>query len=272
VVLCRSGLVRVEDARINAPNRVFAATGLRPFAQMAFVTAAAEAPAAPTWPGGPDGHLANTYNVIRETVLSNMNRNITIIFAVLLFVSVCVKSQDLQDYRDAQATAKRYTELKWWEEQRESMIKLGILSGDEDLRELEFTVGESFESYRIDEDYLMSSQETISWDSLVVFSGWQFCILINGQPGLILDTDDWGSSYGYGGGGIYDLYKVKDLYSQADGYKISVITEIRFPRYVWIYSENGEFFITSSELAQEGWENKLINRNEWISELRGRRE
>ena len=46
-------------------NSVFAATGLRPFAQMAFVTAAARAPAAPTGPFGPDGHLANTTNVIR---------------------------------------------------------------------------------------------------------------------------------------------------------------------------------------------------------------
>ena len=48
----------------TAYNRVFAATGLRPFAEMAFVTAAAEAPAAPTGPEGPDGHLANTTNVI----------------------------------------------------------------------------------------------------------------------------------------------------------------------------------------------------------------
>ena len=46
--------------------RVFAAAGLRPFAEMAFVTAAARAPAAPTGPGGPDGHLANTTNVIRH--------------------------------------------------------------------------------------------------------------------------------------------------------------------------------------------------------------
>ena len=45
---------------------VFAAAGLRPFAQMAFVTAAARASAAPTGPGGPDGHLANTTNVIRQ--------------------------------------------------------------------------------------------------------------------------------------------------------------------------------------------------------------
>ena len=49
-------------------NRVFAATGLRPFAQMAFVTAVARAPAAPTGPEGPDGHLANTTNVIRKAV------------------------------------------------------------------------------------------------------------------------------------------------------------------------------------------------------------
>jgi hypothetical protein len=56
------------DKRIDSPsyNRVFAATGLRPFAEMAFVTAAAEAPAAPTGPGGPDGHLANTTNVMRN--------------------------------------------------------------------------------------------------------------------------------------------------------------------------------------------------------------
>ena len=53
--------------RGNTPyNRVFAAAGLRPFAEMAFVTAAARAPAAPTGPGGPDGHLANTTNVIRK--------------------------------------------------------------------------------------------------------------------------------------------------------------------------------------------------------------
>ena len=45
---------------------VFAAAGLRPFAEMAFVTATARAPAAPTGPGGPDGHLANTTNVIRH--------------------------------------------------------------------------------------------------------------------------------------------------------------------------------------------------------------
>jgi len=45
-------------------NRMFAATGLRPFAKMAFVMAAARAPAAPTGPEGPDGHLANTTNVI----------------------------------------------------------------------------------------------------------------------------------------------------------------------------------------------------------------
>ena len=44
---------------------MFAAAGQRPFAEMAFVTVAAEAPAAPTGPGGPDGHLANTTNVIR---------------------------------------------------------------------------------------------------------------------------------------------------------------------------------------------------------------
>ena len=49
-----------------AHNRVFAAAGLRLFAEMAFVTAAAVAPAAPTGPGGPDGHLANTTNVMRK--------------------------------------------------------------------------------------------------------------------------------------------------------------------------------------------------------------
>ncbi len=51
----------------TSDNRVFAAAGLRPFAEMAFVTAAARAPAAPTWPGGPDGHLANTHNVMRKS-------------------------------------------------------------------------------------------------------------------------------------------------------------------------------------------------------------
>ena len=50
---------------VASDNRVFAAAGLRPFAEMSFVTAAAGAPAAPTGPFGPDGHLANTQNVIR---------------------------------------------------------------------------------------------------------------------------------------------------------------------------------------------------------------
>jgi hypothetical protein len=36
--------------------------------QMVFVTAVARAPATPTGPGGPDGHLANTQNVIRKAV------------------------------------------------------------------------------------------------------------------------------------------------------------------------------------------------------------
>ena len=38
-----------------------------PFTQMAFVTAAARAPAAPTGPDAPDGNLANTSNVIRHS-------------------------------------------------------------------------------------------------------------------------------------------------------------------------------------------------------------
>jgi hypothetical protein len=59
------GGVILNRIRSTAQNRVFAATGLRPFAQMASVTAAAGAPAAPTGPGGPDDHLANTTNVIR---------------------------------------------------------------------------------------------------------------------------------------------------------------------------------------------------------------
>jgi hypothetical protein len=45
-------------------NRVFAAAGLRPFAEIAFVTAAAGRPAAPTGSSDPDGHLANTTNVM----------------------------------------------------------------------------------------------------------------------------------------------------------------------------------------------------------------
>jgi len=45
--------------------RVFAAAGLRPFAEMAFVTAAAGRPPRQPGLGGPDGHLANTTNVIR---------------------------------------------------------------------------------------------------------------------------------------------------------------------------------------------------------------
>ncbi len=199
-----------------------------------------------------------------------MKRKITTIFAILLLISVCVKSQDPQDHRDAQAAAKRFTEIEWWEEQRESMVKLGILSGDEDLRELKFTVGESFEYFKINEDYLLSSQETICWDSLVVFSGWQFYVLINGQPRLILFSDDWGSSFAYGDCGTFDLYKVKDLFSPSCGYEISIITEIGFPRYVRIYSEKDEFFLPASALHQEGWENELIDRNKWISELRGR--
>jgi hypothetical protein len=59
---------KLSFLKTTADNRVFAAAGQGPFAQMAFVTAAARAPAAPTGPFGPDGHLANTTNVIRNRV------------------------------------------------------------------------------------------------------------------------------------------------------------------------------------------------------------
>jgi hypothetical protein len=55
---------------------------------MAFVTAAAEAPAAPTGPGCPEGHLANTRNVIRHTARRIMKK-IIVLIAVLLLVNAC---------------------------------------------------------------------------------------------------------------------------------------------------------------------------------------
>ncbi len=44
-----------------------AETGLKPFAEMVFVTSAVEASAAPIGSGGPAGHLANTHNVMLQT-------------------------------------------------------------------------------------------------------------------------------------------------------------------------------------------------------------
>ena len=72
-------------------NRVFAAAGLRPFAQMAFVTAAARAPAAPTGPGGPDGHLANTTNVMQHNSRIPMKR-IFFIISLIVFSTSCEES------------------------------------------------------------------------------------------------------------------------------------------------------------------------------------
>ena len=66
---------------------MFAAAGLRPFAQMAFVTPAAEAPAAPTGPGGPDDHLANTTNVIRHVA------DDSIYLRFLLFIGTFLPAQ-----------------------------------------------------------------------------------------------------------------------------------------------------------------------------------
>ena len=57
----------ISTQRITA---VFAAPDLRPVAQMAFVASGTKAPAASTGPEGPDGHLANTTNVIRYVVCS----------------------------------------------------------------------------------------------------------------------------------------------------------------------------------------------------------
>jgi hypothetical protein len=69
-LLCR--YFRIGALFINchcAPthNRVSAETGLQPFAEMVFVTAAVEASAAPIGSGGPAGHLADTHNVMLQT-------------------------------------------------------------------------------------------------------------------------------------------------------------------------------------------------------------
>jgi len=60
---------------------------------MAFVTAAAEASAAPTGPGGPDGHLANTTNVICHADVIMKTRQI-LILATILISFLCVSACD----------------------------------------------------------------------------------------------------------------------------------------------------------------------------------
>jgi hypothetical protein len=55
---------------------------------MAFVTAAAETLAAPTGPGGPDGHVASTHNVIRHTARRDMKKAILVI-AIFILVNSC---------------------------------------------------------------------------------------------------------------------------------------------------------------------------------------
>ena len=54
---------------------------------MAFVTAAARASAVPTGPGGPDGHLANTHNVIRYVAAD------LIYLRFLLFIGILLPAQ-----------------------------------------------------------------------------------------------------------------------------------------------------------------------------------
>ena len=62
---------------------------------MAFVTAAARASAAPTGPAGPDGHLANRYNVIRQRKGCMMNGRLimdmpkTIFIFIISFILIC---------------------------------------------------------------------------------------------------------------------------------------------------------------------------------------
>ena len=53
----------MED-KATTHNRVFAATGLSALRSDGLCHGGRWAPAAPTGPGGPDGHLANTTNVI----------------------------------------------------------------------------------------------------------------------------------------------------------------------------------------------------------------
>ena len=176
---------------------MFAAAGLRPFAQMVFVTAAARAPAAPTGPGGPDDHLANTTNVMRHLKVRMMKYLICILAVVMICgcsddpvingQSVMVEVESISwSWGNSKSTFKEYFVVEgicFGHESRPGECPfycLQVFSADSIRIEYEHNLDIVGESDDDSEEYQYAgvSFEPTCLRSKTYDSGWSYCIRI----------------------------------------------------------------------------------------------